>query len=574
MLKLLGLVLETILKEKYKMRKALLIVLALALVTSVFVSCDNGPKTVTVTFYPGSGEGAAYTQTVGYGVATQLEANKFTNEGYEFVCWSKSPTGGHDFNDQDMVTLTKDLELYAMWTQLYTITVTEVTGGKVKADEASYVISENMQVVGLDITPDEGYYLGGVRLTGSDNTEAVYLFHSILIPMDSVGDILITPVFKEIPPTVDYLNASWDGSKVETTSETVSSYYLVTKNLKEWTDGKWYVVADDVIIKDRITVTGTVNLILTDVGTLKAEKGITVASGATLNIYGQTFSIGLLQIAGVESGNAGIGGTAKADCGNIVIKGGVVQVNGGESGAGIGAGKEHSAGSVTLYRGGIIATGGNSGAGIGGGEKSENGGTITFYGGIVKAQGGTYSAGIGGGEEGNGGTINLLGGKVTSIGCTKTGYGGAGIGGGKDGNGGTITLGGAHVEANGGDFSAGIGGGWGGSGGTVKISGGSVTAKGSRGAAGIGGAENGDGADVTISGGNINVEGGVGEMQPGETVHTGAIGKGYHHSSTEGDDKSLTLEGGVKLQTQDYKDGAPWKDWDGTSRPYRMKTKE
>ena len=61
----------------------------------------------------------------------------------------------------------------------------------------------------------------------------------------------------------------------------------VTNSLNTWNDG-WYVANENVTIADRISVSGTVNLILGNNATLIASKGITVGSDATLNIYAQT----------------------------------------------------------------------------------------------------------------------------------------------------------------------------------------------------------------------------------------------------------------------------------------------
>ena len=66
------------------MKKSLLIVLALALMATVFVSCSNEPKNVTVTFIPGDATGQTYTQAIPAGVATKLEKNRFENPGYAF----------------------------------------------------------------------------------------------------------------------------------------------------------------------------------------------------------------------------------------------------------------------------------------------------------------------------------------------------------------------------------------------------------------------------------------------------------------------------------------------------------
>lgn len=569
------------------MKKALLILLALALVTSVFVSCDNGPKTVTITFKPGDAEGNAYTQTVVAGAVSRLRANEFENDGYGFVGWSLSPTGGHDYDDESFVSPTSDLTLYAMWSELYTITVEPADNGKIVSAVDSYIADETTRIIKLDIKPDEGYYLSTVKLTDSDNVEAFYMFQTIVIPMDSTGDIVLTPVFSKRLQDVPYVDATWDGSKVVLENRTIDNYgySLVTKYQTSWTDGHWYVAEGDVAVDGRITVTGNVSLVVSDFATLKVEKGITVAEGAKLTIYGQALNVGKLIINSVDSGNAGIGGTDQAGCGTIEIKGGVIRVNGGENGAGIGAGNNHAAGTVTIFGGSVIAEGGAEGAGIGGGNVPNgnpgnlDGGTIIIYGGYVKAEGGKEGAGIGGGRNGHGGVFNLCGGKITAIGYRKNGAGGAGIGGGYRGNGGKVTIIGGTVEAYGGDYAAGIGGGNYASGGNsdnggfVKISGGNVKAEGNRGAAGIGGGfEHGDGADVTITGGIINIKGGEGDIDLYTPHHHWAIGMGYHYHSEGGDDKALVVENQT-LEVQNP-DETEWHDWDGESRNFRMRTKQ
>ena len=49
-----------------------------------------------------------------------------------------------------------------------------MTGGSLVPEVGSYVISENIQVVSLYITPDEDYVLDRVSLAGSENGEALY----------------------------------------------------------------------------------------------------------------------------------------------------------------------------------------------------------------------------------------------------------------------------------------------------------------------------------------------------------------------------------------------------------------
>ena len=227
----------------------------------------------------------------------------------------------------------------------------------------------------------------------------------------------------------------------------------VTSSTTELNDG-WYYVEGTVVCDNRITVNGTVNLILCDGADLTANKGITVAGSNTLNIYAQTNGTGKL--------------TATTNMMNDMFNAGIGGANG-------------SCGTITINGGNVTATGANCGAGIGGGNGA--GGTITINGGTVIATGRADSAGIGGGENGYSGTITINGGNVTANG----GNGGSGIGSGTRGGCGTVTINGGTVTANGGGLSAGIGGGMGGNGGDVAINGGTVTANGGYNGVGIGG---------------------------------------------------------------------------------------
>ncbi|MGM9573840.1 MAG: beta strand repeat-containing protein, partial [Hominicoprocola sp.] len=238
---------------------------------------------------------------------------------------------------------------------------------------------------------------------------------------------------------VSYLDASG-------ASQTCDSATEVTSSDTNWSNG-WYVVNSDVTIDNRITVSGTVHLILADGCTLTAQKGIQVqdndsnpnnGSSNALTIYGQAGGTGRLNASAGNSGNAGIGGNgggsgSGGSCGTITINGGTVTANGGCGSDVEGWGSEFG-----------------GGAGIGGGfgrDSGGSGGTVTINGGTVTATGGAGAvigggAGIGGGGSvgdqkdegfgGSGGSVTINGGTVTAIGGTgaQIGGGGAGIGGG------------------------------------------------------------------------------------------------------------------------------------------------
>ena len=218
----------------------------------------------------------------------------------------------------------------------------------------------------------------------------------------------------------------------------------------------WLVCNSDITIGERITVNGTVNLILCDGATLTANQGITVGSGNTLNIYGQKGDLGkLIADARNSSGGwyTGIGGMRVSNitqsCGNISIYGGDVTAYGGEESAGIGGCCTGDCGSITIAGGIVKAKGGNykdsyyAAAGIGGGSRNSSGGSITISGGTIHAESGddkyTFygAAGIGGGCGGDAGTIVITGGNITAIGKG----GGKGIGPGDEKSGGTVSIG-------------------------------------------------------------------------------------------------------------------------------------
>ena len=72
---------------------------------------------------------------------------------------------------------------------------------------------------------------------------------------------------------------------VEYTAKTATSPTTLYTDSTAWEDCKLYVVLDgSVTISSHITVTGTVNLSLTDGNTLTATKDITIAGNNTLNI--------------------------------------------------------------------------------------------------------------------------------------------------------------------------------------------------------------------------------------------------------------------------------------------------
>ena len=339
-----------------------------------------------------------------------------------------------------------------------------------------------------------------------------------------------------------------------------------------WPEGV-YAVSGSVTMPWRVTVSGTVTLILTDGSHLSLPEGIAVNSGAGLILCAQSTgdAMGSLEAIGTP-GCAGIGGDSEQNCGSINICGGRVTAQGGDGGgAAIGGGCFGDGGSITIGGNAVIVKAmGGYGSYEAGNSVSSSGyilssseGSDEFVHGKPGGFGGGYpddkigndssvpvgptfvssGAGIGGGASASGGSITIGGNAVlqeVNGGSCNDCSGGAGIGGGGGGSGGTINITGGTIQSvMGGVNAAGIGGGASGSGGTISITGGSVTAYGdpyyekeAGGGAGIGGGRQGSGGTIVI-GGSATV------TAYGARFAAGIGGGAY------GDGGSITVNGGT-----------------------------
>ncbi len=394
-----------------------------------------------------------------------------------------------------------------------TLTVAE---GATLTNEGSISNSGNIVISGtgeLD-NKNEIYNAGSIEIsyTGNLNNE-----EGTIKNVKGYGKITgdVTGTQPEVVEGVSYLD--WDQNTKTLVEKAVPTTIQVGDSTTTW-ENNWYVVSGNVTISDRITIKGTVHLILMDDCTLTAQNGISVNPGNSLTIYGQSGQSGSLSATGSE-GNAGIGGDNLQGFGTITINGGIIIADGygnGSSyrgGAGIGGGGtktqflqdiQSTGGTVTINGGTVTADGGETSAGVGGGYDCNNV-TITINGGTVVATGLSSSAGIGGGESSKNVAITINEGNVTATG----GSYGPGIGCAMDDSDGitTININGGTVTATGGSSSFLTGGGGAGIGGaddryygtmTININGGTVTATGGRGCAGIGRYSN-DSTNISFS---------------------------------------------------------------------------
>ena len=225
--------------------------------------------------------------------------------------------------------------------------------------------------------------------------------------------------------SVPYLSCNSDGKNW--TTSTCPSAFLVKADDTKWGTSdteSWYVASGTVTIDSRVTVNGTVHLILADNCNLTINGGIGVTQGNNFTIYAQSDGneMGHLTIQNVIVKDAGIGGTSSIS-GKITINGGIVSsatqatTN---SGAAIGGGRG-CYGDVTI-NGGKVTASGYLGAGIGHGSQASGGsGGVVINGGKVTAS--SYKgAGIGGGYGGDA-KVTIKGGVITATSKEKYGIG-------------------------------------------------------------------------------------------------------------------------------------------------------
>ncbi len=203
---------------------------------------------------------------------------------------------------------------------------------------------------------------------------------------------------------------------------------VLTSSHTTWEDGNTYVLDNNVTISERITVNGTVQLVLGEGCTLHAPKGITLGKEKQLSIYG----MGMLTIDNCTGNDPGIGAY---EVGTLIINGGTINAKGGTYAAGLGGSVHNLRGGTIIINGGVVnATGGYRAAGIGGGSDDWAGnygrcGDIIINGGQVTATGGNSAYGIGPGYPSDGdasqsGTVVLGWRKPTDLIYAKGGGGG------------------------------------------------------------------------------------------------------------------------------------------------------
>ena len=189
------------------------------------------------------------------------------------------------FNDNDIalsngvysfVMPKKHITIYAKFRAIdYTVSVSEdIVGGSITADKETAIIGET---VTLNVTPDIGYALDSLTYTPEGGepvqipeTEGVYSF---TMP---AANVTVDAVFASAP--IPYVDAQGNAM------DPIADYTFLTADTTELTEG-WWVVSDSLTNSSRLTVSGSVNLLLCDGAELSLPAGcvsqITLVTSST-----------------------------------------------------------------------------------------------------------------------------------------------------------------------------------------------------------------------------------------------------------------------------------------------------
>ncbi len=162
---------------------------------------------------------------------------------------------------------------------------------------------------------------------------------------------------KTIYYKVEYQEASWNADYGVTYQLRAIPFCEEIDSETKTLEYGAYFVQHNTVNTNRITVKGSVDLILCDGATLEAKAGITVGKGATLNIYGQTKGTGTLIVDSHDSKSKDTGGLNVSNGGAVNIHGGTVIGIGNTGGAAIGGANGN--GGVVNHYGGVAITAAN-----------------------------------------------------------------------------------------------------------------------------------------------------------------------------------------------------------------------
>lgn len=215
----------------------------------------------TIKFDRNGGSGYMEPIVVEKGSSIELTKNFYTRDGYSFAGWSKTADGTVDYNDEDVIAVTEDTTLYAVWNIVRQYKITYVsnttdnkikesykyspTGGNVVYLDANEFVNGNMKFIGWSTnkSSNRGEYQDKAPLStlASDLTlYAVWDANPVVIKFNSnngkgtMTDLYAKAGAKIILPTAEFTRDGYEllGSY---------TYYIYTLRF-----GSEFIVPDNV----------------------------------------------------------------------------------------------------------------------------------------------------------------------------------------------------------------------------------------------------------------------------------------------------------------------------------------
>ena len=141
-------------------------------------------QTHNIHFNSNGGSGTMSDQIVNEFEPTTLQDNAFIREGFVFDGWNTQANGmGEYYADGATVRLLEDLELYAQWNQLFTITLAEVSHGSISASAAQAF--EETDII-LTAIPDPCYVLTQWVVTDAQGNAVTVTENQFEMPASNV----------------------------------------------------------------------------------------------------------------------------------------------------------------------------------------------------------------------------------------------------------------------------------------------------------------------------------------------------------------------------------------------------
>ena len=147
------------------MKKFYLMIFAIVTLAGMLaISGCKKKETYTVTFNANGGTGTMSAQTFTEGEAQALTRNAFTYDGYTFTGWNTVQGGsGASYSDQQTITATADMTLYAQWTSNGTNPTPSPTPGPTPPSPA---VSPTVETGSTEITGVSVIFSGNVTAAG------------------------------------------------------------------------------------------------------------------------------------------------------------------------------------------------------------------------------------------------------------------------------------------------------------------------------------------------------------------------------------------------------------------------